>query len=331
MYRHYDGHHIHRAGERPWRRRCRIFLLLFGLLTQLATGAIVQSQEGESNHIGVIYPAVRKPYRSIFLNIIQGIEAGLSDPVPVFELPEDGGDDAVSQWLHENSFDATIVLGKRGLELFPALDKGQRLVFGAVYTNPADVSNKVRTISMAPDPARLFDHLIALAPSTKRITVIHDQQDNDWLIKLAGVAAEMRRLELNVIHSASIRDAADAYRRILREASSREDAVWLLQASRFLQERSLLDMILTEAWKRNVVVFSSNPSHVPRGALFALYPDNHELGEELALAAANPSGVLGVTPVENLNTAVNVRTAEHLGINIDRALGGDIDMAFPNH
>ena len=41
-------------------------------------------------------------------------------------------------------------------------------------------------------------------------------------------------------------------------------------------------MALEAAWKRRLVVFSSNPLHVKRGTLFALYPDHELMGSALA-------------------------------------------------
>lgn len=302
------------------------FILSLGL-----TAACGAYSEQASNQIAVIYPKVREPYRSIFLSIIEGIEAQVSSTVPTYELPEGNeAQDQVINWLHNNQFNATIVLGKRGLDLFQALNQGQRLVFGGVYANPQEISDSVRTISMAPSPQQLFARLLELAPQTERINVVHDPGPNDWLLELAAIAAQSNQLELNVVKVETIREAADAYRDLLRHSTSGKDALWLLQGARFLQERSLLDMILKEAWRRNLVVFSSNPSHVPKGALFALYPDNRELGQELALAALAAEPLRGVTPIERLDTAVNVRTAEHLGIDIDKSLPDKVDMAFPN-
>ncbi|PIV91260.1 MAG: hypothetical protein COW45_06680, partial [Gallionellales bacterium CG17_big_fil_post_rev_8_21_14_2_50_54_146] len=67
-----------------------------------------------------------------------------------------------------------------------------------------------------------------------------------------------------------------------------------------------------------------------RGALFSLYPDNVELGRQLAgyalgLQAGNePPGML---PLRAVLMAVNLRMARHLDANISRPQ--NFDMTFP--
>jgi putative ABC transport system substrate-binding protein len=55
---------------------------------------------------------------------------------------------------------------------------------------------------------------------------------------------------------------------------------------------------------------------VARGVLFALYPDNKLMGENLArLALAEAGGkTVGFEANRSVQSAINRRTAEHLGI-----------------
>jgi putative ABC transport system substrate-binding protein len=71
-------------------------------------------------------------------------------------------------------------------------------------------------------------------------------------------------------------------------------------------------------------------AHVPKGALFALFPDNTEMGRALGrLAAGPPSPGAGLHVLEQLDTAINIRTANHLGLGVN---AGDkrFDMVFPS-
>ena len=71
-----------------------------------------------------------------------------------------------------------------------------------------------------------------------------------------------------------------------------------------------------------------------RGVLFALYPDNLELGRHLGSTAQGLIGNAASTPVRGLHplrqvlTAVNTRTAEHLGLDL-RASGQRIHLVLP--
>ena len=81
-------------------------------------------------------------------------------------------------------------------------------------------------------------------------------------------------------------------------------------------------------------MFSSSVNHVKRGVLFSLYPDNAELGRVLGRAAlvyatSGASAPLrGVSPLKEVLLAVNTRTANHLGLNLD-ARRLRFDMVFP--
>jgi len=67
-------------------------------------------------------------------------------------------------------------------------------------------------------------------------------------------------------------------------------------------------------------------------ALFALYPNNLELGHSLAssamaaMGASHPSR--GVLPLKEVLVAVNLRTANHLGIQLG-ARAQSFDLVFP--
>jgi ABC-type uncharacterized transport system substrate-binding protein len=80
--------------------------------------------------------------------------------------------------------------------------------------------------------------------------------------------------------------------------------------------------VLRESWNSNLPLFSSNVLHVKKGALFAMVPDNVELGRTLAASAM---GVIAgevrrrpLVPLRELQTAINLRTASHIGLNLAR-------------
>ena len=94
-----------------------------------------------------------------------------------------------------------------------------------------------------------------------------------------------------------------------------------------------MPLVLKESWNRGVPVFSSSFLHVKKGALFALYPNNLELGRNLAVSAlsvlAGESRKRGVSPLREVHTAVNLRTASHIGLNIGYQQQRSFDFVFP--
>lgn len=280
--------------------------------------------------VSVIYPTVREPYRAAFLAIVGGIEAELGPRAKITEVDPSEGATQIAARVAAQSAGRVLLLGKYGLDIAQTLQTPADRVVGAVLARPAEVPTGIRGMSMVPAPVRLFAKLRELAPTVKQVSVVHGADNNDWLIALAGTGAAAEGLQFETVRRETLRDGANAYRELLARMDPSTQALWLPQGSPFLAESSVLQMILRTAWDRNIVVFSSNVSHVPKGALFALFPDNVEMGRALGrLAAGPPEDGAGIEVLEQLDTAINIRTANHLGLGIS---AGDkrFDMIFPS-
>ncbi|OGS83884.1 MAG: hypothetical protein A2061_06025 [Gallionellales bacterium GWA2_59_43] len=171
-----------------------------------------------------------------------------------------------------------------------------------------------------------------MMPKVRRVFVVYDPRHNEWMIRLAKSAARNQGLELIVYEAQDLRSAMRAYQDIFATVDRLHDALWLPQDSTTVEESTVLPLVLQESWARNLAVFSSNFTHVRRGALFSLYPDNVELGRRLtvsalALLASGADDASGMAPLREVLIAVNLRTAKHLGINAGHAQG--FDMTFP--
>ncbi|MGE0371734.1 MAG: ABC transporter substrate binding protein, partial [Gammaproteobacteria bacterium] len=136
----------------------------------------------------------------------------------------------------------------------------------------------------------------------------------------------------------NLQEAANKYREILKNQLSDSDALWLPQDSAVLDEQAILPMILKEAWDRRLIVFSSNPSFVKKGVLFALYPDNYNMGRSLGAMAKrlqtpgyrDDPAAQKIESLRDLLIAFNVRTAAHLDIKITREDLGNFNLVFPS-
>jgi putative ABC transport system substrate-binding protein len=170
-------------------------------------------------------------------------------------------------------------------------------------------------------------------PAAKRIFVVYDPRQNAWLLRLAKEAASARGLELVAYEAADLKTALRLYQEVFATVDARRDVLWLPQDSTTVDESSVLPLVLQEAWSRSLAVFSSSVVHVRRGALFSLYPDNIQIGRGLAVAAQgylSSGGAMprGVTPLKTVLVAVNVRTANHLGLDL-AARQQNPDLVFP--
>lgn len=304
---------------------CVVVVLLLGIP---ANGAIADLPGA----VAVLYPDLGEPYRGVFLKIVEGIESrsrGRVVAIPVGARPtlQELGDD-----LRRQDVRVVIALGRQGLNMATGLDQKFSVVAGAIVSAPEGESRPMAVHSLAPDPALLFQRLKMFLPDVKRVFVVHDPSASAWQVRLAREAAKAQGLELVVTEVTDLKAAARAYRSVFESADPRRDAIWLLQDPLGSEESTILPFVLEEGWGRAVPVFSSNLSHVRRGALFTLYPDNEELGRRLAATA---QGVLGggslpsaVAPLREVMLAVNQRSAHHLGISVNPRQQG-IDLILP--
>lgn len=279
--------------------------------------------------VALLYPELREPFRSVFEKIINGIEAGAKAPIKAYILTED--DSTLKTQLQQERPQTVITLGRAGLLMARKLEGALPVVVGAAFISPSEENQGLAGISLSPDSSILFDKLKKLAPEVKQVTVIYDPRHKEWEIERARKAAKERGLTLNALPAEDLRSAAALYRSALDNSKSNSSAaLWLLQDDSTMDERALLPLILKEAWESNLVVFSSNPDHVRKGALFSMFPDNAGMGRSLA-AMANNRAVKGanIELLRDLLLAVNIRTAEHLGLNFDSQDRREFAMVFP--
>ncbi len=283
--------------------------------------------------IAVVYPDLGEPFRSVFNKIIEGVEEQLNRRVNTHPVGPNSNMAELNGQLKHDGTRVVIALGRQGVKIASGLDRDISVVVGGVLSVPEADSHNLTGISLTPDPALLFTLLKKLLPSIKRVTVIYDPQNNAWLMKLAQDAAKAEGLELVAHEAPDLATAARGYETAFAEADSRLDAIWLPHDATTVDETTILPLVLKESWNRGVPVFSSSFLHVKKGALFALYPNNMELGRDLAKFAL---GVLegkprkrGVAPLREVYTAVNLRSASHIGLNIDSRQQRSFNFIFP--
>jgi putative ABC transport system substrate-binding protein len=272
--------------------------------------------------IAVIYPDIGEPYRTVFMQIISGIEDKAKTRIPSYPLGSNADIEAVKNTLHQQNAKVVIALGRVGVNIAANLDRNIGVVVGGVITPPDNQRQDVPVNSLTPDPALLFSNLKGLMPAVRRVITVYDPRLNGWLMRLAKEAARAQGLELAAYEAPDLRAAVLLYRDIFATADSRQDALWLLQDSTTVEDSLVLPLVLQESWNRNLLVFSSRFDHVRRGVLFSLHPDNIELGRHLAGAAlgflaSGNYGEHGMILLREVQMAINLRTAKHLEVNIN--------------
>jgi len=187
------------------------------------------------------------------------------------------------------------------------------------------------------DPEIFFSYLTMIAPGVKRVHVVYSPQSSAWLIHDALEASKKYSFALLTYKSRDIRSSALIYRDILSKSKPGEDAVWLLPDPVAADDTLILPLLLRGAWDQSIVVFASNPAYVRRGALFGLFPDNKEMGKSLAhIAEGFVHGdeamrvESNIVPLKDVQAAINVRTAEHIGLFISDSMRQKFSLLFPS-
>lgn len=320
----------------------KFFFLVF-LIASLFLGRASYAENTENdyaNKIAIFYPQAKEPYNSIYKNIIAGSDEaanqdGQAISIEKFIIEKDFNAKDIAKDLEQKQINKVIVLGRSGWKLAKQLStftldnqtKKFQVVSGALPITPNGVSG----ISLITDPTYLFDYLKQVAPNVKKIHVAYSKK-SAWLIDLAKVAAFEKDLQLNLKLVTSTAEAIAFYQQIFDSGVSNKDAIWLPLDHISSHDKITLPLILEKAWTKEVVVFSSKPSHAKRGALFSTYPDNFALGQHLFTMVQEleeQPEQKNFSALKSTLLAVNLRTAAHLGLKYSSEQQQQFKLTFP--
>jgi len=296
--------------------------------------------DNNASKIAIFYPQAKEPYNSIYQNIIAGsIDAADKNKqtmsIEKFIIRKDFNAEQIAQDLEQKHINKVIVLGRSGWKLAKQLSKFTsdsqtkkfQVVSGALPISPNGVSG----ISLITDPAYLFGYLNQVAPDVKNIHVAYSNK-SAWLIELAKTAAQEKGLTLNLQKVSDTAQAITFYQDLFASDVSNKDAIWLPFDRISSHDKITLPLILEKAWAKEVVVFSSKPSHAKRGALFSTYPDNFALGKHLFTMVhelEQQPEQKNFAALKSMLLAVNLRTAAHLGLKYSSEQQQLFKLTFP--
>ena len=260
----------------------------------------------------VLYPEVREPYSKVYQDIIDGVKTTYNGSVMATPLKDRQSEDAYRAAVNSSKPDMIIALGQNALNLASRIAPGVPTVMGATSAT----NLKVAGVSMVPDPAVVITKLHQLDSELSTIHVVTNPADKQKLLQAALKHANSLNIKFIVHEVTSIKDAASVYRDLLLRLG-RHDSIWLMQ-DQALNDISLLSLILERAWERKIIVFSSNPADVKRGALFSVYPNNVALGARLAEITTtydfSKESNHDIEFLREILIAGNERTLRHLGL-----------------
>lgn len=279
--------------------------------------------------IAVLYPEAGTRASQLYSTIIKSMREHSTAQIETRAFSADESPADIQQWLSDEKTQLVILLGKKGLQFSTQLSLNIPMLTGAHMATNTNQSS----VSLTADPQQLFKQLKKLQPNIKTVNVIYNEVNNGWLIKQAKRAARKNRLTLNAIQADDMHASGPALKNLIHSLNPDEDAIWL-PFDPVLPVKPLLPDLLRKSWDKNLIIFSGNPYHVQQGTLFALFPDYAKLGPQLidfALKKLKSKENFYFEPSRYLNSAINVRTASHLGIQISSIQKGNYKMVFPKN
>ncbi len=277
--------------------------------------------------IAVVYPDAPAPFNEIYKDIIEGVEEAYDGSIETFSLKKKDNPEKAVNWVKTTQPSAVIALGIKGYRTAKILNNELPVLMGALPIRPNGLSG----ISLVPAPSKLFDSLQTLAPSVRKIHVVYSHR-SAWTIPLAEAEAKRLGYGLHSIQVSTVKEALTAYDTLFKNFDEAHDALWIPLDPISGHEQVIVPNLLERSWEQNLILFSSKPAHVKRGALFSLYPDHKALGKSLVEMLATEKNLAEkpiVKPMINTQLAVNLRTAAHLGFEYKNQQKSQFHLTFP--
>lgn len=274
---------------------------------------------GQSLTLAVIVPETSASYRDVFAQIVKGIEARPGVRVHRFLLRNNPP--RLAKWLEEQEAqgaEAVIALGWRSVAAVRNAHTRLPVIAGAAILNPHWQAEGISGITLRTNPGFMLWRLRTLMPGVRQVHVVHNAASHACLVEEMQAAAARLGFGLSAYPVSNAPGAQlRAYRALLDQGLTRQDAVWLCEEGLGVEQELILSMLLEAAWDSGSVVFSETPAHAGRGVLFALLPDYTCLGGQLAQMAwlrVKYNAPAAIFPVDDAALLINLRMAQHLHV-----------------
>lgn len=272
----------------------------------------------------IVFPETPAPYAKVFEDIIKGVSSQYTGTIHRLQTSSYSDIAYIRERLARARPDIILALGSNNVTILSNMNISTPMVAGALSTNPTNTPG----ISIFPDPVVVMQKLLLLSPNTNRVSVVTALNSGSSYLDEAKLYMASLGKKLVVYRAADIHAAAIQYLQALNTAEA-YDGIWILPSETAI-DNAIMGQLLQTAWDKNIVLFSSNPNDVRKGTLFAVYPDNEKMGQDLGLLVNKQlSGGIPMphfTPVKQLLLAVNLRTSRHLGLALSGKIRSDIHL-----
>lgn len=274
-----------------------------GLLLCFFVISISSPANGKEPRLVIAYPASETSQALTYTHVIDGIEkaVGHAERLEVTE-----GSDRVQAQLDRLHPDKVIALGKKVAGTINKTTYLKLMLVGLAHFNHLEYKG----VSLTLDSRSLGAQLSRFVPSVKRVFVVQ-QAGHRTIESVSAISGTLPKLE--------IREGSDQLATIrllghlVGEEATATDAV-------FIPANLPIDIlyeVAKVAWDKKIMLLSTNLAQLDTGTLMGFYPDELALGEQLGqlVTKKNP----GFESIKGINSALNRKVAQHLGIDFDPA------------
>lgn len=268
------------------------------LIISLLGGGFSQA---ENTNTLLIYPKVQGPLERIYQAIIQGIKTQitLDDTLAINSQT----DPAQIQAIFKSQPVSVIALGRNTAEILNRYGYSEHMLVGATVFN----ANEYQGVSLGFDSRVLLHAINDKLPRVKRVFIV-DQQNKQTIT----VYPESRQGSPEIITHYAPQPQAIVRElwRLLNEQATSTDAVIIPGHL----DKDIVYELVQLAWRKKIILLSTNLSHLQQGVLMVFYPDNVGMGVQIGQLAAKAEKVSRYENLKRLHVALNETMAAHLGL-----------------
>ena len=276
---------------------CRLAIAAALMILPIIT-AVCQA---ESARTIIIFPRINAPVQRIYDTIIEGIQKTLPQSTPL-SLDRSLQPAEVESAIRPFNPDKIIVLGRTTAEKVALSDYRDKMVVAGVLFEPDEYSG----ISLAIDSRRLLQEIKTTLPSIKRVFVVGSPRQPN--IRIYPESLQGQPLIVPQIHEDPLINSRQLWQ-LLEQATHNTDAIILPSHL----DRDILYELVQLAWRKKIILLSTNLAHLKEGVLMVFYPDNAGMGRQIGDFATQHSGP-GFESLTHIQIALNPTVAKHLGL-----------------
>jgi putative ABC transport system substrate-binding protein len=239
----------------------------------------------------------------------------------IYENPE-GLYTTLKQEKNNSSIDLILTVGTEATNEVSQNISDIPIVFTMVF-DPEKILNQRNDLvgaSVNIPAEHQLNMIKEILPAAEEVGIIYDPNRNASFVESSTIVAKKFDLRIKPFPVKSQKDIPEALKRLSKNA----DVLWGIVDETVYTSRTTESIIKYTVKERLPFIGNSEP-YVKAGALCALVFDNRNIGQQAAelakqILSGTPASELQTTTPEKIQLAVNLRTADIIGVNIPRKI-----------